>query len=145
VIVREPLTDYHFFSTNAIVAEPTICYSIYVTEKLQRVILYGDSLILSGVQASLENCPGIEIHVLDESLEKVMEELCLMCPSAVIFDLGATKPDSLFPILQQPGLLLIGIDPETHQALVWSGQHLRELSMPDLFQVLYIGNPKLNR
>lgn len=145
MIVREPNADYHFFSTCAIVVDLAICYSLFMTEKKQRIVLYGDSLILSGVRASLETYPGIELLVLDQLPGEAIEELRLLCPSAVIFDLSATKPDSLFSILQQPGLLLIGIDPETHQARVWSGQHLHELSMPDLFQVLYIREPKSNR
>jgi hypothetical protein len=142
VIAHEPKADYHFFSTSAIVGELAICYSVIMTEKQQRVILYGDSVILSGVRASLEICTKIEVLVVDQPPDKAVEELRILSPSAVIFDSSETKPDSLFSLLQQPGLLLIGIDPETHHALVWSGKNLHELSMPDLFQVLYIRKPK---
>jgi hypothetical protein len=54
----------------------------------------------------------------------------------VVFDLGASRPDFLFPLLQQPGLLLIGIDPETHQALVWSGRQAPAVASADLIGII---------
>jgi len=105
-------------------------------EERQRVILYGDSLILAGVRASLETTPGIEFLVLDQPLNRPLEELRLLCPAAIIFDLGAVQPESLLSLLQQPDLLLIGIDPETHQALVWSGRQTAAVAVADLVSVI---------
>jgi hypothetical protein len=100
------------------------------------VILYGDSLILAGVRANLEARPDFEILVLDRPLDSPLEELQRLCPAAVVFDLGASRPDFLFPLLQQPGLLLIGIDPETHQALVWSGRQAPAAAAADLIEII---------
>jgi len=36
----------------------------------------------------------------------------------------------------QPGLLLIGIDPETHQVLVWSGRQATATAAADLLQMI---------
>jgi hypothetical protein len=102
----------------------------------QRVILYGNSLILDGVRASLAGSPEIEVIVLDRPLDRPLEVLHPLCPAALIFDLEAEKPDFPLALLQQPGLLLVGIDPETHQVLVWSGRQAAAVKTADLIAVI---------
>jgi hypothetical protein len=63
-------------------------------------------------------------------------ELGAYCPAVVIFDVGAIQPELLCSLFQQPGLRLIGIDPETHQALVWSGRQEAAVEAADLLQVI---------
>jgi hypothetical protein len=101
-----------------------------------RAILYGDSLILAGVRANLEKCSDLEVLALDHPLEKPLEELGAHCPAAVIFDLSAVEPDLLLSLFQQPGLLLVGIDPATRQALVWAGRQAPAIVGADLVQVI---------
>ena len=48
----------------------------------------------------------------------------------------AIQPELLLSLFQQPGLLLIGIDPETHQALIWSGRQEAAVAAADLVQVI---------
>ena len=100
------------------------------------MILYGDSLILEGVRANLKNYPEFEIIILDQPLEKPVRVLGAYSPAAVIFDMGAIQHESLLSLLQQPDLLLIGIDPETHQALVWSGRQASAVAAADLINVI---------
>jgi hypothetical protein len=59
-----------------------------------------------------------------------------LCPAALIFDLKAEEPDFPLALLQQPGLLLVGIDPETHDVLVWSGRQATAVSAADLVAVI---------
>ncbi len=54
----------------------------------------------------------------------------------IIFDLGAIQPDFPLAMLQRLVFLQIGIDSETHQALVWSGKQMRELSVQDLLGMI---------
>jgi hypothetical protein len=56
-------------------------------QERKQVIFYGDSLLLAGVQASLESCPGIRVHVLNQPLDKSLEPIRVLCPAALIFDL----------------------------------------------------------
>lgn len=107
-----------------------------MAKERKRVVLFGDTVFLSGVQASLAACPGLEVFNLEQPLDRSFEELLRLCPDAVIFDLEVTQPDFLFPLLQQPDLLLIGIDPETHQALVWSGRQAPAAAATDLIGVI---------
>ena len=91
---------------------------------------------MSGIQASLVTYPGLEVFNLEQPVEKPFEVLSRLHPDAVIFDLEVTQPDFLFPLLQQPGLLLIGVDPETHRALVWSGRLAPAAAATDLIGVI---------
>jgi hypothetical protein len=99
-------------------------------------IIYGDSLILEGVRAELVGNPSLEVILLDHPLDKPLEELRVLNPAVIIFDLGALQPDFPLAMLQQPDLLLIGINPETHQALVWSGRQAAAVVAADLIEIL---------
>lgn len=107
-----------------------------MVEGCRRIILYGDSLILEGVRASLETFPGLEILVLDQSEDLPLKELRRLNPAAVIFDLEGISRDFPIAILQQPGLLLVGIDPAGDHMLLWSGENSRVVSMQDLVQAI---------
>jgi hypothetical protein len=87
------------------------------------------------VRASLDKCRGLEVLVLHQPPEKLPDELRAYCP-ALIFDTGTIQPEFLLSLFQQPGLLLIGIDPETHRALVWSGRQAAAVDAADLVQVI---------
>ncbi len=108
-------------------------------EERQQIIVYGDSVILAGVRANLETHPDLEILVFDRPLDDPAKALRSFCPATVIFDLKAIPPDFPSSFLRQPDLVLIGIDPETHQALVWSGRQFSELSMQEFFELIQKG------
>jgi hypothetical protein len=103
----------------------------------RRVLLFGDSLILEGVYASLEACPDIEIIRLGASVDNLFEIIRALCPAVFIFDLQAVRSDFQLSLLQQPELLLIGIDPESQQAMVWSGRQKAVVVAADLVKVLF--------
>jgi hypothetical protein len=105
-------------------------------EKVHRVILFGDSLILSGIQASIR---------LDKRCETVtcpptacLEELVALRPDALIFVLDAVEGDLLYRLSRAlPGLLLIGIDPETSRAIFWAGQEASDVTSSDLTRAIH--------
>lgn len=105
--------------------------------------MFGDSLILEGVRASLAACPDIEVLLLEPSLDEPLEAILAVCPAVFIFDLGVVGPDFQLSLLQQPGLLLVGIDPKTHQALVWSGRQAAAVVAADLIDVIRQLDPEL--
>jgi hypothetical protein len=107
-----------------------------MNEQQRRAIVYGDSLILEGVRASLDKCPGLEVLVVHQPPEKLPDELRAYGPAALVFDLSVIQPDLLLSLFQNPELLLIGIDPETHRALVWSGKQEAAAVAADLIQVI---------
>lgn len=107
-----------------------------MNESQRRVVLYGDSLILAGVRASLEQCPNLQVLSLDPTLDEPIDAVRACCPATFVFDLDAVRPDFQLSLLQQPGLLLVGIDPETHQAVVWSGREEAAAVAADLISLI---------
>ncbi len=102
----------------------------------RRVIVYGNTLILQGAWAGLADCPELEVIVLDRPQQTEPDELAAYGPAAVIFDMGVIQPQLLLGLFQQPRLRLVGLDPETHQALVWSGRQAAAIDAADLVRVL---------
>lgn len=101
-----------------------------------RIILYGDTLVLAGMHLSLEANPAFEVIVFNGP-DPTGQELLALQPDVVIFDTSSVQPQFRFNLIQtQSELQLIGIDPDRDQALVWSGQHLHELSLQDLVDVI---------
>lgn len=103
----------------------------------RRVILCGVSLLLEGVWAGLKSCKDLEIRTLDPSCENVLEVIRVLCPAVFVFDLNAIQMDFQLLLLRQPGLLLVGIDAETHQAFVWSGRREAAMNSTDLIRVMH--------
>lgn len=89
----------------------------------RRVVLYGRSIILGTVSASLLRYPQLEIISLSPPLPGV-DELGRLHPDVILFDAHQARPDAAFTLLRDcPNLLLIGLDPEGDELLFWrSGQ-----------------------
>jgi hypothetical protein len=105
-------------------------------ETRRRVLLYGRSLILGTVGASLKQCPHLEIVSLAPPLPTA-QELGALAPDVIIFDVEAARPEPAISLLEaRPSLLLMGIDPSNDQMLLWFGQHSRALAMQDLVQAI---------
>jgi DNA-binding NarL/FixJ family response regulator len=105
--------------------------------KRQRVVLYGNSLVLAGTAASLRAYPGIELICLDAQPPAAVQQLWALCPTVVILDLGAVPPEFPFSLLrEQPDLVLIGVDAAGDKLLVLSGQQAHALTTEALVQVI---------
>ena len=105
--------------------------------KRQRVVLYGDSLVLAGMGASLKTYPGIELICLAAQPPAEVRQLWALRPAVVILDLGAVPPDLPVSLLgEQPELLLIGMDAAGDKLLVLSGRQARAVTTADLVQVI---------
>jgi hypothetical protein len=137
VIVCEATQTITVFITTLIVEAPGFCYAGFMSDSRCRTILYGNSLILEGVRAELSSEPGIEVVIFDQSLNDPLEEIRALKPAVIIFDLGVVQTSFPLAMLEQPNLLLIGIDPETHQAQVWSGRQRRAVVAADLISIIH--------
>ena len=104
--------------------------------KVQRVIVYGNSVALAGIEASLDMDP--ECEVIGHAWPVNQQGLCDLQPDVVIFELDAVQPEFLYTLSKElPGLLLISIDSETNRALLWSGQQAQGWTIQDLEQVIH--------
>jgi len=105
-------------------------------EKRQRVIVFGNTLVLAGIAASIGKDPGCELVAHAQPNEQ--PDLSALHPDVVIFDMDAMQPDFQYSLAQElPGLLLIGIDPETNRVLLWSGEQVTGLTSQDLAQIIH--------
>jgi hypothetical protein len=65
------------------------------------------------------------------------QNLDLINPDILIFDLDTTHTEAVFSILKtHPSLLLIGISPGINLVKIWSGRQVRELSTQSLFELI---------
>jgi hypothetical protein len=102
----------------------------------RRVLLYGRSVILGTIGASLEGHPHLEVTSLSSPLPAV-QELAALGPDVVIFDTEAARPEPALSLLQaRPNLLLIGIDPDREQLLVLSSHPCGAVTIDDLVRVI---------
>ncbi len=100
-----------------------------------KVVLYGNSLALSGVGASLEGHPGLDLVRVDAT-QASAETLHRLQPDVVVFDLATAQPDVVQLWRQHPPVLPIGVDLLKHQVVVFSGKPSRALTTDDLVRVI---------
>ena len=105
-------------------------------EQRRRIVLYGNSVILGSVGASLRNLTNLEVISLAVPLPQ-KSELTAMAADVIFFDLEATRSEVFFPLLEKcPGLLLVGVSPDSNLVRLWSGRQLCELSTRDVLQII---------
>lgn len=105
-------------------------------EDHRRILLYGDSVILGSVGATLRTWREFEVISLSPPLPG-LSDLEALGPDAILFDVEMAHPDAAFSLLEtRPGLLLLGISPDGNVVRLWSARQLRELSSRDLKAVI---------
>jgi hypothetical protein len=105
-------------------------------ERRQRVLVYGKSLILETVRAGLGRYPHLELVPLAPPLP-TLQELEGLAPDVILFDVESARPEAALALLEaRPNLLLIGLDPDSDQLLLWTGERSHALTVQDLVQVI---------
>ena len=105
---------------------------------MKTVVLFGRSLTLSSIGASLQRCA--ELRVL--AAEGTAQGLAALRPDVVLFDLATVPTDFAIALWKaRPGTLLIGIDLLANQALVLSSQPARAHTTGDLLKVIQRHDP----
>jgi hypothetical protein len=114
---------------------------------MRKVLLYGNSLVMSTIGASLQECGDLELIHVDAGpdhpagLADAAAQLGAREPVTIVFDRATTRLDFAMALLDEhPQVLLIGVDPETHQALVWSGRQAPAVVAADLLQAIIGGS-----
>ncbi len=104
---------------------------------MRRVVLYGNSLVVSSIGAGLRGRADLQVLSADASLSDAVRQLDLLEPDVIIFDLIATQPEFAVALWKaHPHLVLIGVNLATEQALVLSGQASQVLTIDDLVRVI---------
>lgn len=116
----------------------------------QKIILYGNSLVLAGIFANLranlpqyahrgadDNSPAnLEFELASLDSAAAPAELLSLNPRVVIFDMQSVQPEIIQSQTQAlPDLLLIGVDPESHQVLL-AGEAASSISPNQIVQII---------
>jgi hypothetical protein len=103
----------------------------------RRILLYGNSVILGSIGASLRQCSQFEVTTCESPHgdPRVVEALK---PDILLFDLEATQTEEVFSFLENDrAVVLMGISPDINLVKVWSGRQLREISTRGLLEVIH--------
>lgn len=103
------------------------------------VLLYGQSLLLPLVAASLEQNPDLRVTqaVTWRQAGALVAEAV---PDVLIFDTSdAHQSDVLLLLAKNPHLLLVGLDVERNQAVLLGGQEARSLSLEGVRRIVERG------
>lgn len=97
-----------------------------------RILLYGNSVVLGCIGASMERTGRFDVARMCAPLPGVTE-LEALAPDVILFDAENGHPDAAFSLLKiRPALLLMSIDPDGNVVQLWSGRQYRELSTTEL-------------
>jgi hypothetical protein len=100
------------------------------------VLLYGQSLLLSGVAAGLVKVPGLQV-VRANTWEEASDLLAERMPHVLIFDLTDTCGSHVLPLLLETSHpIMVGLDTEHNQAVLLSGQLARSLTLAQLAAIV---------
>ena len=106
-------------------------------ETHSRVVLYGKSLVLAAVEASLKAYPTLEVISLEATDGLTIQELCAYHADVLIFDVTAVPPKSPFSLLcEQPELRLVSLDTAGDKSLLPSGRQGRSMTTGQLVQII---------
>jgi hypothetical protein len=107
----------------------------------QTVLLYGQSLLLSGVAAGLADVPGLEV-ARATTWADANRLLVKRIPDVLIFDLTGTCESHILPLLfKNPHLVMVGLDTEQNQAVLVSGHDSRALTLERVREIVEGGGP----
>jgi chemotaxis response regulator CheB len=106
-------------------------------EKRTQVVVYGSSLNMATVTASLNADQGLEVISVDPRSPTARQYLRELNPAVIAFDLN-DPPQTMEAILlrERPEVLLIGVDPTNEEILVLSSRPQQVHSASDLIGVI---------
>ncbi|MBN1137973.1 MAG: hypothetical protein JXM73_15390 [Anaerolineae bacterium] len=99
--------------------------------------LYGNSLFMAGVEASLKDRQGLSVLRIDAALPSAQDDLQAICPDVVIFDLDGPHAHLILSFIRgHPGLPLLGLGLASNDAVLLSSCRYVALSADDLAQMI---------
>ncbi len=113
---------------------------------LRTVVLYGESLVLSSIAASLEKNAEVRVVPVERSLPGAEAGLKSLRADVVIFDAASMGAGLGVRLCQTyPGMLVIGINLEADQALLLSAQGSEVLTADGLIRLMMKFQPNDRR
>ncbi len=102
-------------------------------ENRTRVVVYGNTLSMAGIAASLKVETTLDVFCVDPKHPSARKCLNELDSKTIIFDRTEPHPELDLALLrEQPGLLLVGVDPSSDDLLVLTGQRNRIVTASEL-------------
>lgn len=109
-------------------------------EERRRICLYGDSVILGCIGASLAGRSEFDVIRLAQPSPDG-SELEAVDPDVILFDVENGHPGPAFSLLEtRPDLLVLGVSPDGNVVRQWSGRQYRELTTDELTTLMRAGS-----
>lgn len=107
--------------------------------KQTRVVVYGSSLSMAGIEASLRIDPSLAITTVFPGSPTALAELDGFNPEVILFDLNESSVDLQVQLLRErPGLRMIGIDAGSDKLLVLTCHSATALTVADLVKIIRV-------
>ncbi|MFP3895615.1 MAG: hypothetical protein ACLFV5_02090 [Anaerolineales bacterium] len=106
-------------------------------DRRKRIVIYGSSLHMAGIAASLTADPGLEVVCINPHDPDASHRLKERDPAVIIFDTGDTDSELDINLLRdQPGTLLIGLDVSSDELLILSSHPKQAHSVSALVDII---------
>jgi hypothetical protein len=101
------------------------------------ILLYGDSLLMDAVEASLADRQEIDLVRVRSAILDFETRVKSLCPDLVIFDFDTIHSQFVIPLLRaRPDVPLVGLDFNSNQVVVLSGQAYTARTAQELARLL---------
>ena len=106
-------------------------------EDSRLVVLFGGSLLMDGVAASLCADQSLGMMQIIDTVPNLRECLQSLQPDIVIFDWDTPEAENIVSVLRdQPGVTLLGLDVHNRKVIIVSSHQYAPLSVDELVQVI---------
>jgi hypothetical protein len=103
----------------------------------KRVILYGNTIFMAGVETCLRSLPGLTVYGVDATLPDAREHLARLVPDVVIFEWATPPAQDLLELSREhPGLILISLGLDEPKVTVFSSQRHAVQTANELAQII---------
>jgi len=107
-----------------------------------RVAVCGSSLTMAGLAASLQANQDVDVVRIPAIAAALAQAPGELAPTVIAFDLAEMTGDLAVSLLRErPGLMLIGVAPDSDRLLLLSGHAEQVLSVADLVKVIHQRQP----
>ncbi len=101
------------------------------------IVLYGNSLVVSSLGASLQRQADLRVFPFDASQPDADRQLAALQPDVILFDLASIRSDLQLSLWQAHSRSrLIGVDLARDEMLVLSGQSAGRITLKHLLDVV---------
>jgi hypothetical protein len=106
-------------------------------EEGRLIVLYGDSLLMDTIEASLEASQDLGVMRIHATVTDVGGRLKSLCPDLIIIDLNAPHSQQVIPFLwDHPGIPMLGLDITSGRVLALSSEPHLVHSVSDLAELV---------